>query len=140
MPPEGNDTQARQTKVSKPKNKYIDEDGRGRLGASASQGEIAGNVENKTSYPTGKRRDSNRHIDIKSGKTFGGILRQLIAENGDQLAEYRLKLAEYQSKIEELEQRRSQLQEFYEQLQAEIGEGEEDELSEDEVQTRSEEE
>ncbi|HEY9674045.1 MAG TPA: hypothetical protein V6D11_21575 [Waterburya sp.] len=37
-------------------------------------------------------------------------------------------------------QRRSQLQKFYEQLQAEIGEGEEDGLSEGEVQARSEEE
>ena len=138
MSPEGNDTQARQTKVSKPKNKYIDEDCRGRLGASASQSERAWDVENEAGNPTSERRDSNRHINSKPGKTFGGILRQLIAENGDQLAEYRLKLAEYQSKIEELEQRRSQLQEFYEQLQSEMGG--DDEVSEDEGQTRSEEE
>ncbi len=140
MPPEGNDTQARQTKVSKPKNKYIDEDCRGRLGASASQSERAWDVENEASNPTGKRRDSNRHINSKPGKTFGGILRQLIAENNDQLAEYRSKLAEYQSKIEELEHRRSQLQEFYEQLQVNAGEDEDEESSEEEVQARSEEE
>jgi hypothetical protein len=140
MPPEGNDTQARQTKVSKPKNKYIDEDCRGRLGTSASQSQRAWDVENEASNPTGKRRDSNRHINSKPGKTFGGILRQLIAENNDQLAEYRSKLAEYQSKIEELEQRRSQLQEFYEQLQVNAGEDEDKESSEEEVQARSEEE
>jgi TolA-binding protein len=137
---EGNDTQARQTKVSKPKNKCIDEDCTGRVGASASQSERAWGVENETGNPTGERRDSNRNIDTKPGKTFGGMLRQLIAEHNDQLAEYRSKLAEYQSKIEELEHRRSQLQEFYEQLQVNAGEDEDEELPEDEVQARREEE
>jgi hypothetical protein len=57
----------------------------------------------------------------------------LIADNDDQLADYR-------SKIEKLEQRRLQLLALYEQLQVETDEGEEDKLSEDEVQVRSEEE
>lgn len=145
MSPEGNDEQARQTEVSKQKDQYIDEDCRGGLGASASQGNRAWHVENEAGNPVGERRDSDRYIDTKPGKTFGGILRQLIAENDDRLAEYRLKLAEYKSKIEELEHRRSQLREFYEQLQAEIGDSEDDELPEeelpeDEVQVRSEEE
>lgn len=140
MPPEGNDKQARQTKVSKQKDQHIDEDCRGRLGASASPGERPWDVENETGNPTGKRRDSNRHIDTEPGKKFGGILRQLIAEHDEQLAEYRSKLAEYQSKIEELEQRRSQLREFYEQLQVNTDEGEDDELPEHEVQAGREEE
>ncbi len=140
MSPEGNDEQARQTEVSKQKDQYIDEDCRGGLGASASQGKRAWDVENEAGNPVGERRDSDRYIDTKPGKTFGGILRQLIAENNDQLAEYRSKLAEYQSKIEELEHRRSQLQEFYEQLQVNAGEDEDEESSEEEVQARSEEE
>ncbi len=136
----GNGEQARQTKARQADNQCNSEHDPGRLGASASQSERAWDVENEASNPTGKRRDSNRHINSKPGKTFGGILRQLIAENNDQLAEYRSKLAEYQSKIEELEHRRSQLQEFYEQLQVNAGEDEDEESSEEEVQARSEEE
>jgi hypothetical protein len=57
----------------------------------------------------------------------------LIADNDDQLAEYR-------SKIEKLEQRGLQLLALYEQLQVETSTGEEEESSEEEVQARSEEE
>ncbi len=57
----------------------------------------------------------------------------MIADSDDQLAEYR-------SKIEKLEQRHQRLLALYEQLQVEADAGEEEELREDEVQTRSEEE
>jgi len=137
MPSEGNDTQARQTKVSQPKDKCIDADDGGGLGTSANQSRRIGDVANEAGNPTGKRRDSDGHVKTKRGKIFGGILRQLIEEHDDQLAEYRSKLAEYQSKIEKLEQKRYQLQELYEQLQVDTCEGEE---SPDEVQVRLEEE
>jgi hypothetical protein len=129
----GNDEKARQTKVSQQKQQAQcnSEDDRGGLGASASQGERARDVENKTDNPICEKRDSRRSSGTQRGTIFGGILRQLIAETRDQLADYR-------SKTEQLENRLLRLQEFYEQLQAEIGE--EGELSEDEVQTRSEEE
>ncbi len=145
----GNGEKARQTEVSQQQNKQQDqcnpEHEQGGLGTSASQGRSARDDEDKTDNPIGEKRDSSGFSGTERGKSFGGILRQLIAENDDRLAEYRLKLAEYQSKIEELEQRRSQLREFYEQLQAEIGDGEDDEASEeelpeDEAQVRLEEE
>jgi hypothetical protein len=101
--------------------------------ASRGQGESAGDVKDTTGNPTGKRRDSDRHIETERGKIFGGILRQLIADSDDQLAEYR-------SKIEKLEQRHQRLLALYEQLQVEADAGEDEELREDEVQTRSEEE
>jgi hypothetical protein len=145
----GNGEKARQTEVSQQQNKQQDqcnpEHEQGGLGTSASQGRSARDDEDKTDNPIGEKRDSSGFSGTERGKSVGGILRQLIAENNAQLAEYRSKLAEYQSKIEDLEQRRYQLREFYEQLQAEIGQGEDDELPEEELredegQTRSEEE
>jgi hypothetical protein len=129
----GNDEEARQTKVSQQKQQAQCnlEDGRGGLGTSASQGESAGDVENETSNPIRQKRDSSRFSSTERGKTFGGILSQLIVNTRDQLADYRLK-------IEKLENMLLQLQQLYEQLQAEMGG--DDEASEDEVQTRSEEE
>jgi hypothetical protein len=131
--PEGNDGQETKVQTSQDDNqRNAEHEARG-LGTSASQGKSAGDVKNTTSNPTGKRRDSNRHVEIERGKIFGGILRQLIADNDAQLAEYR-------SKIEELEKRGQQLLALCEQLQVEADEGEEEELSEGEVQARSEEE
>ena len=131
----GNGEQARQTKVRQQKQQAQCniEDGTGGLGTSASQGESAGDVENKTDNPICKKRDSSRFSGTERGKIFGGILSQLIVQTRDQLADYR-------SKIEKLENMLLQLQQLYEQLQAEMGEDEEDEAAEDEVQTRSEEE
>jgi hypothetical protein len=131
--PEGNDGQEGKAETSQDDDQRNAEHEARRLGASRGQGESAGDVKDTTGNPTGKRRDSNRHIETERGKIFGGILRQLIADNDDQLADYR-------SKIEKLEQRRLQLLALYEQLQVETDEGEEDKLSEDEVQVRSEEE
>ncbi|HEY9603165.1 MAG TPA: hypothetical protein V6C85_16240 [Allocoleopsis sp.] len=131
--PEGNDGQETKVQTSQDDDQCNAEHEARGLGTSASQGKSAGNVKNTTSNPTGKRRDSNRHVETERGKIFGGILRQLIADNDGQLAEYR-------SKIEELEKRGQQLLALYEQLQVEADEGEEDELSDDEVQMRSEEE
>ncbi len=136
--PEGNDGQERKAEASQDDNqRNAEHEARG-LGASTGQGKSAGHVKNTTGNPTGKRRDSDRHIETERGKIFGGILRQLIADNDDQLADYR-------SKIEKLEHRRLQLLALYEQLQVDIGEGEEDEASEeqlpeDEAQVRLEEE
>jgi hypothetical protein len=96
-----------------------------RLGTSRDQSKSAGDVKDTTSNQTGKRRDSDRHIETERGTIFGGILRQLIADNDDQLAEYR-------SKIEKLEQRGLQLLALYEQLQVETSKGEDEELSEEE--------
>ncbi len=122
----GNDEKARQTKVSQHKQQAECnfEDGRRGLGVSASQGARAWDIENKACNSFSQRRDSTRHLNIEIGKIFGGILRQLIAENDEQLADYRSKLAEYQSKIEKLEQRRLQLRDFYEELQGEASVGE----------------
>ncbi len=130
----GNDEEARQTKVSQQKQQAQCnlEDGRGGLGTSASQGESAGDVENETSNPIRQKRDSSRFSSTERGKTFGGILSQLIVDTRDQLADYR-------SKIEKLENRLLQLQQLHEQLQAEMGEDEDEELP-DEVQVQSEEE
>jgi hypothetical protein len=136
----GNDEEARQTKVSQQKQQAQCnlEDGRGGLGTSASQGESAGDVENETSNPIRQKRDSSRFSSTERGKTFGGILSQLIVDTRDQLADYRLK-------IEKLENMLLQLQQLYEQLQAEMGgdeddEAPEEELPEDEVQVRLDEE
>jgi archaellum component FlaC len=130
----GNDEEARQTKVSQQKQQAQCnlENGRGGLGTSASQGESARDVENETDNPIRQKRDSSRFSSTERGKTFGGILSQLIVDTGDQLADYR-------SKIEKLENRLLQLQQLYEQLQAEMGEDEDEELP-DEVQVQSEEE
>ncbi len=124
----GNDEKARPAKVSQQKQQAQcnSEDDRGGLGTSASQGESTGDVQNKTDNPICEKRDSNGFSGTERGTIFGGILRQLIAQTRDQLADYR-------SKIEQLENRLLQLQEFYEQLQAEIGEGEDDELPEEEL-------
>ena len=130
----GNDEKARQTKVSQQKQQAQCnlENGRGGLGTSASQGESARDVENETDNPIRQKRDSSRFSSTERGKTFGGILSQLIVDTRDQLADYR-------SKIEKLENRLLQLQQLYEQLQAEMGEGEDEELP-DQVQVQSEEE
>ncbi len=131
--PEGNDGQEGKAETSQDDNQRNAEHEARRLAASRGQGESAGDVKDTTSNPTGKRRDSNRHIKTERGTIFGGILRQLIADNDDQLAEYR-------SKIEKLEQRGLQLLALYEQLQVETTTGEDEESSEEEVQGRSEEE
>ena len=124
--PEGNDGQERKAEASQDDDKRDAEHEARGLGTSASESKSAGDVKNTTGNPTGKRRDSNRHVEIERGKIFGGILRQLIADNDGQLAEYR-------SKIEELEKRGQQLLGLYEQLQVETDEGEEDELPEEEL-------
>jgi hypothetical protein len=123
---QGNDGQERKAEASQDDDKRDAEHEARGLGTSASQGKSAGDVKNTTGNPTGKRRDSNRHVEIERGKIFGGILRQLIADNDGQLAEYR-------SKIEELEKRGQQLLALYEQLQVEADEGEDDELPEEEL-------
>jgi hypothetical protein len=133
--PEGNGGQGQERKAEASQ----DDDQRNaehearRLGASRDQSKSAGDVKDTTSNQTGKRRNSDRHIETERGTIFGGILRQLIADNDDQLADYR-------SKIEKLEQRGLQLLVLYEQLQIETSKGEDEESSEDEGQTRSEEE
>jgi hypothetical protein len=124
--PEGNDGQERKVEASQDDDqRNAEHEARG-LGASRDQGESAGDVKDTTGNPTGKRRDSDRHIETERGKIFGGILRQLIADNDAQLAEYH-------SKIEKLEQRGLQLLALYEQLQAEMGEGEDEESPEEEL-------
>lgn len=131
--PEGNDGQERKAEASQDDDQRNTEHEARGLGSSTGQGKSAGDVKDTTGNPTSKRRDSNRHIETERGKIFGGILRQLIADSDDQLAEYR-------SKIEKLEQRHQRLLALYEQLQVEADAGEDDELPEDEVQTPSEEE
>ena len=131
--PEGNDGQERKVEASQDDDQRNAEHEARRLGTSRDQSKSAGDVKDTTSNQTGKRRDSDRHIETERGKIFGGILRQLIADSDDQLAEYR-------SKIEKLEQRHQRLLALYEQLQVEADAGEDEELREDEVQTRSEEE
>ena len=130
--PEGNDGQERKAEASQDDNqRNAEHEGRG-LGTSAGQGESDGAVKDRISNPAGKRRDSDGHINPERGTISGGILRQLIAETHDQLADYR-------SKIDKLENRLLQLEELYAQLQAKTGEGEDEELP-DQVQVQSEEE
>jgi hypothetical protein len=130
--PEGNDGQERKAKASQDDNqRNAEHESRG-LGTSADQGQSARAVKDRISNPTGKRRDSDGYINTERGTISGGILRQLIAETHDQLADYR-------SKIDKLENRLLQLEELYAQLQAKTGEGEDEELP-DEVQVQSEEE
>lgn len=124
--PKGNDQETRQTEVRQRDENCSDEDDSGRLGSSAIQSGKIRHDEDRTNKPICPRRSSDRHTNTEQGKIFGGILRQLIAENDDQLAEYR-------SKIEKLEKRRHQLQELYAQLQQELDSSEDDELS-DEVE------
>ena len=125
----GNDEKARQTKVSQHKQQAQCnfEDGRGGLGKSASQSTRAWDIENEACHSFSQKRAFHRHFDLKFGEKLGGILRQLIAENDEQLADYRSKLAEYQLQIEKLEQKRHQLRELYEQLQGQASVGEEEE-------------
>ena len=123
--PEGNDGQERKAEASQDDNQRNAEHEARRLGTSRDQSKSAGDVKDTTSNQTGKRRDSDGHSNTERGTISGGILRQLIAETHDQLAEYR-------SKIEKLEQRSLQLLALYEQLQVETSKGEDEELSEEE--------
>lgn len=130
--PKGNDKTARQTEASQDDDQRNPEHDTGGLGAFGGQSQSAGNIENKASNSISQRRDSTRHIDIELGEIFGGMLRQLIVENGEQLADYRSKLAEYQSKIEKLEHKRLQLRELYEELQGQASTNENEQALEEE--------
>lgn len=125
--PKGNDKTARQTEASQADNQRNIEHDSGKLGASASQGTRAWDIENEACDSFSQKRAFYRYLDLKFGEKLGGILRQLIVVNDEQLADYRSKLAEYQSQIEKLEQKRHQLRELYEQLQGQASVGEEEE-------------
>ncbi|HEY9891914.1 MAG TPA: hypothetical protein V6D37_08940 [Candidatus Sericytochromatia bacterium] len=124
-----NDQQARQTKVSQGKcEKRIADDHSQGMGTSAISSAATGDDEIGTSGAIRQRGDSGEPFRSSRKTISGGILRQLIEENGIQLAHYK-------SEVERLERRQRQLEELSEELSAKTGEDlndEENEVSEEE--------
>lgn len=122
--PKKNDEQARQTKVSQRKRKKrIADDHSERVDASAISSAATGHDEIRTGGAICQKGDSGEPFRISRRTISGGILRQLIEENGTQLAHYK-------SEVERLERRQRQLEILFEELRAKTGEdfNEEDEV------------
>jgi hypothetical protein len=123
--PKKHDEQARQTKVSQRKRKErIADDHSEGVEASANSSAATGNNEIRTGGAIRQRGDSGESFRTSRRTISGGILRQLIEENGIQLAHYK-------SEVERLERRQRQLEVLFEELRAKTGEDldEEDEVS-----------
>jgi hypothetical protein len=124
--PKKNDEQARQTEVSQRKyKKCIADDHSVGVGASAISSAATGNDEIRTGGAIRQRGDSGEPFRTSRRTISGGILRQLIEENGIQLAHYK-------SEVERLERRQHQLEVLFEELRAKTGE-DLDEEEEDDV-------
>jgi hypothetical protein len=124
-----NDQQARQTKVSKRKReKRIADDHSVGVEASAISSAATGHDEIRTGGAIRQKGDSGEPFRTSRRTISGGILRQLIEENGIQLAHYK-------SEVERLERRQHQLEELFEELRAKSGEDldEEDEVGDSEA-------
>jgi hypothetical protein len=122
--PKKNDEQARQTEVSQGKReKRIADDHSVGVDASAISSAATGNDEIRTGGAIRQRGDSGEPFRTSRRTISGGILRQLIEENGIQLAHYK-------SEVERLERRQRQLEALFEELRVKTGEDidEEDEL------------
>ncbi len=124
-----NDQQARQTKVSKRKReKRIADDHSEGVEASAISSAATGHDEIRTGGAIRQKGDSGEPFRTSRRTISGGILRQLIEENGIQLAHYK-------SEVERLERRQHQLEELFEELRVKTGEDldEEDEVGDSEA-------
>jgi len=122
------DEQARQTKVSQGKRKKrIADDHSAGMEAAAISSAATGNNEVRTGGAIRQRGDSGEPFRTSRRTISGGILRQLIEENGIQLAHYK-------SEVERLERRQRQLEVLFEELRAKTGEdlNEEDEIGDEE--------
>lgn len=120
-----NDQQARQTKISQRKcEKRIADDHSEGVDASAISSAATGHDEIRTGGAICQKGDSGEPFRTSRRTISGGILRQLIEENGIQLAHYK-------SEVERLERRQRQLEALFEELTAKTGEDidEEDEDS-----------
>jgi hypothetical protein len=118
------DEQARQTKVSQRKRKErIADDHSEGVEASAISSAATGHDEIRTGGAIRQKGDSGEPFRTSRRTISGGILRQLIEENGIQLAHYK-------SEVERLERRQHQLEELFEELRVKTGEDldEEDEV------------
>lgn len=119
--PKKNDEQARQTEVSQGKcKKRITDDHSVGVEASAISSAATGNDEIRTGGAIRQRGDSGEPFRTSRRTISGGILRQLIEENGIQLAHYK-------SEVERLERRQRQLEELFEELRTKTGEDLDDE-------------
>lgn len=126
--PKKNDEQARQTEVSQGKReKRIADDHPVGVDTSAIPSAATGNDEIRTSGAIRQRGDSGEPFRTSRRTISGGILRQLIEENGIQLAHYK-------SEVERLERRQRQLEELFEELRVKTGEDldNEDEVDDEE--------
>lgn len=111
-----NDQQARQTKVSQRKReKRITDDHPEGVEASAISSAATGHDEIRTGGAIRQKGDSGEPFRTSRRTISGGILRQLIEENGIQLAHYK-------SEVERLERRQRQLEVLFEELRAKTGE------------------
>src|SRR5919199_3606918 len=134
--PKKNDEQARQTEVSQGKReKRIADDHSVGVDASAISSAATGNDEIRTGGAIRQRGDSGEPFRTSRRTISGGILRQLIEENGIQLAHYK-------SEVERLERRQRQLEELFEELRVKTGEDldDEDEVGDEEDDVSDEEE
>jgi hypothetical protein len=122
-----NDQQARQTKVSQRKReKRITDDHSEGVEASAISSAATGHDEIRTGGAICQKANSGEPFRTSRRTISGGILRQLIEENGIQLAHYK-------SEVERLERRQRQLEALFEELRVKTGEDFDDE---DEVSDR----
>jgi hypothetical protein len=114
--PKKHDEQARQTKVSQRKRKKrIADDHPAGVEASAISSAATGHDEIRTGGAIRQKGDSGEPFRTSRRTISGGILRQLIEENGIQLAHYK-------SEVERLERRQRQLEELFEELRVNTGE------------------
>ena len=114
--PKKNDEQARQTEVSQGKHeKRIADDHSEGVDASAISSAATGDNEVRTGGAIRQRGDSGEPFRTSRRTISGGILRQLIEENGIQLAHYK-------SEVERLERRQRQLEVLFEELRVKTGE------------------
>ena len=110
------DQQARQTEVSQGKyEKRIADDHSEGVGTSEISSAATGDDEIRISGKIRQRRDSGEPFRTSRRTISGGILRQLIEENGIQLAHYK-------SEVERLERRQRQLEVLFEELRVKTGE------------------
>ena len=123
--PKKHDEQARQTKVSqRRRKKRIADDHSTGMEASAISSAAVRDNEVGTGGAIRQKGNSGEPFRTSRRTISGGILRQLIEENGIQLAHYK-------SEVERLERRQRQLEVLFEELRANTGEDldEEDEVS-----------
>ncbi len=114
--PKKHDEQAGQTKVSQGKRKKrIADDHPAGVEAAAISSAAIGDNEVRTGGAIRQKGDSGEPFRTSRRTISGGILPQLIEENGIQLAHYK-------SEVERLERRQRQLEALFEELRVKTGE------------------